>query len=111
MTIFQDILKENLNKEIVVETIDGHTFKGKLIEFDHEALQLTDVLERKNARTHDWCEYIVSIPLSLNPAEKKGLSGVSLGKLTSVVIRLNTISRIWNWEPVMSTQLTDMRFL
>jgi small nuclear ribonucleoprotein (snRNP)-like protein len=102
-SLFIKLLTKNKNKDIVVVTIDGQAFKGKLVDFDNECLVLDNVVERK-AEWGPWSKPLVTLPQSDKAKVTTtqilgGSTGLTLAKLQTVAIRLATISRIWEWLP------------
>lgn len=79
-SVFTKILRENLNKDIVVVTIDEQAFRGRLLEFDDEAIAITNVMEsyRKDMNWTQWHKPIGT-----------------LHEKATLAIRIETISRIW----------------
>lgn len=91
----QRMLKENLGKEIVVVMTDSCVLKGELVEFDDECIRLYDVSERHIRGEEEWGESLVRVESS----------SVALTKLRTVTVRLDTVSRIWEWGPeILKTQ-------
>lgn len=100
MSLLEEKLKNNLNKKIIVVTMDGMAFQGELIAYDNECIVLDKVLEREAKEK--------SIPLrepliQLSEEEsseriKSGTTGLGVAKLHRVTIRLATISRIWDFS-------------
>jgi len=103
MTILQKHLNELIGKDIVLVMSDGQAFKGKLSAFDEENIMLTDVMESR-ATDARWREALVTVPSA--GIEGVGGSGIMIGdsgtsmlKLTTVILRIQHISRVWLWKP------------
>jgi small nuclear ribonucleoprotein (snRNP)-like protein len=112
MTIVQDQFRELLGKELAVVCVDGNAYKGRLEKFDDEAIVLHETLELRKEDLR-WVEPTVSPRM-----EGSDLTGqidaygvVDTQKLRvslrTVIIRINTISRIWPWIPFETT--TDIK--
>lgn len=106
MTILMEHLNHMLNREVVIVMDDGMAFKGLLKRFDSDSLVLSEVMEAK-ASDARWREALVTVPASTTSGASLGdVGGIMLGdtgtsmlKLTSVVLMINHISRIWTWAP------------
>lgn len=103
MAILQEHLKNMMNKDIVIVMTDGQAFKGKLRSYDDNSLILEEVMEAR-ATDARWREALVTVPVS--DFESGGAGGIMIGdtgssmlKLTTVIIMLPHISRIWIWAP------------
>ncbi len=99
MGILKRILKTLLGKETVVVMDDGRAFKGILIEFDKDVMILRNVLEAK-AENPVWRESTASTRI-LGGQEVKGtvIGDTDVVKLDEVILRMEMVSRIWQWVP------------
>ena len=85
---------------------DGQAFKGTLVAFDDECIRLTDVMESR-ATDARWREALVTVPTKDKESQSFGItSGIMIGdtgtsmlKLTTVILRIQHISRVWLWMP------------
>jgi small nuclear ribonucleoprotein (snRNP)-like protein len=103
MAILQKHLGDVVGKEIVLVMSDGQAFKGKLSAFDDENIMLTDVMESRAADAR-WREALVTVPTTgFEGGGGRGImigdSGTSMLKLTTVILRIRHVSRIWLWKP------------
>ena len=89
MTILETKLAELSGKDIIVVQIDERAFKGRLVEFDSEALVLQDVLEADTEQPR-W-----KIPTMALPRVEETESSTIIYRVDKVVIRLATVARIW----------------
>ncbi len=102
MPILQKYLSNEVGKDIVIVMDDGQAFKGKLTAFDDKNITLTDVMETV-ATDARWREALVTVPSSSHEGGMSGImigdSGTSMLKLTTVILRIDHISRVWVWRP------------
>lgn len=102
MPILQEYLTNEVGKDIVVVMDDGQAFKGKLTAFDEGNITLKDVMETA-ATDARWREALVTVPAGGQEGSMSGImigdSGTSMLKLTTVILRIDHISRVWLWKP------------
>lgn len=103
MGLLEEHLKGMVGKDIVVVMIDGQAFKGKLVSYDTESLVLDNVMEAR-ATDARWREALVTMPITGSEAEAAGGimlgdTGTSMLKLTTVIVRIPHITRVWVWAP------------
>jgi small nuclear ribonucleoprotein (snRNP)-like protein len=103
MSLLEDHLKNMVGKDIVVVMVDGQAFKGKLMSYDGECIVLDNVMEAR-ATDARWREALVTVPITGYEAEAGGGimigdTGTSMLKLTTVIIRISHITRVWIWAP------------
>ena len=114
MTLIQDILRELLGKEVAIVCLDSGTFRGRLEKYDPEALVLQEVLELSVSDMR-WKEPTVS------PRANDDISGhidaygvIDTHRLRvalrTVIVRIDTISRIWPWNPMESGMADFKRY-
>ena len=93
MTIMDEKLTALLGHDIIVVQVDGRVFKGRLAEFDEEAIILEDVVETSTTDLK-WRVPIAAVPQAQR-GETAGEGEPNVVRLTKVIIRMATILRIW----------------
>ena len=114
MSIIMDHLRELLGKELVVVCLDGGTYRGRLEKYDEEALVMQEVLEL-NPKDLRWIEPQVSPQADGDIASQVDAYGnIDTRRLRVslryVIIRLESVSRIWPWLPVDSGFMEVKRY-
>lgn len=103
MSLIQDTYRDLLGKELVVICTDSQAYKGRLEKFDEEAISLKEVLELRKEDLK-WVDPTVSPRADASDigGQLDAYGSVNLDKirvsLRHVIIRNNTISRIFPWS-------------
>ena len=92
MNLRKRYLNDLLGQDILVVTTDSRSFKGKLLEYDEEAMLLRSVIET-STREMKWHKPEVTLPV--NP---DGTGEVVKHRLDEVVVLMDHIMRIWRLE-------------
>ena len=102
MSIVQDTFRDLLGKEVVVICTDGVAYRGRLEKFDEEACSMREVQELRQEDLK-WVDPTVSpkadgadIGGQLDAYGSVDLNKIRLS-LRHVIIRVETISRIFPW--------------
>ena len=102
MSIVQDILRDLLGKEVVIICVDSQAYRGRLEKFDEDAISLKEVLELRKEDLK-WVDPTVSpkadgadIGGQLDAYGSVDLDKIRVS-LRHVIVRVETISRIWPW--------------
>ena len=106
MSIILDQLRELLGKELVVTCLDGSAFRGRLEKYDEESIVMQEVLEL-NKKDLRWMEPQVSPQAEGDiTAQIDAYGSIDTRRLRVslryVIIRIESISRIWPWLPAES---------
>jgi small nuclear ribonucleoprotein (snRNP)-like protein len=108
MSIIKKYLGKFVDKEIIIVQIDGNAFKGKLREYDEEFLLIENVIQT-STKQHNWFKVTVAVPTSTSLSSEKLIDGTIVGdteskllELTTALISVNQVMRIWLWEPNIS---------
>ena len=104
MSIVQEQFRELVDKELAVTCVDGKSYRGRLERYDDEAIVLQEVLELSK-EDYQWIDPTVS-PRSDGGDISSHIDVYGavdtrklLVSLRHVIIRIDTISRIWPWQP------------
>jgi len=92
MNLRKRYLDDLLGRDILVVTMDSRTFKGRLVEYDEEAMLLDDVIET-STREIKWRRPEVALP-----ATSSGSGGNVIHPLNEVMVLTAQVLRIWRLE-------------
>ena len=102
MSIVQEVLRDLLGKEVVIICTDGVAYRGRLEKFDEEAVSLREVQEQRQEDLK-WVDPTVSpradgadIGGQLDAYGSVDLDRIRVS-LRHVIVRAETISRIFPW--------------
>ena len=91
MNLRKRYLDDLLGQDILVVTMDSRTFKGRLVEYDEEAMLLDSVIET-STREIKWRKPEVALPAS------GGSGGNVMHPLDEVMVLTAQVLRIWRLE-------------
>ena len=91
MNLRKRYLDDLLGQDILVVTMDSRTFKGRLVEYDEEAMLLDSVIET-STREIKWRKPEVALPAS------GGSGGNIMHPLDEVMVLTAQVLRIWRLE-------------
>jgi len=91
MNLRKRYLDDLLGRDILVVTMDSRTFKGRLVEYDEEAMLLDSVIET-STREIKWRKPEVALPAS------GGSGGNVIHPLDEVMVLTAQVLRIWRLE-------------
>ncbi len=102
MTLMQDAFRDLLGKEVVMICIDGVAYRGRMEKFDEEAVSMREVQELRQEDLK-WVDPTVSpkadgadIGGQLDAYGSVDLNKIRVS-LRHVIIRVETISRVFPW--------------
>ncbi len=92
MNLRKRYLDDLLGRDILVVTVDSRTYKGRLIEFDEEAMLLDNVIET-STREVRWKKPEVALPSG--PGTE---GGNTIHPLEEVMVLTKQVLRIWRLD-------------
>lgn len=103
MSVLATKLKQFQNEEIVVVMADNRAFRGKLVEFDADAMVLNDVVEALPNNAGGWEEPTVSTGIVHKVVTWQGTfsheeNKPELVRLKDVVIQIRHVLRVWEFS-------------
>ncbi|HID73586.1 MAG TPA: hypothetical protein EYP43_00895 [Thermoplasmata archaeon] len=89
MNLLRRYLDGKMGEQVLVVTVDGRSFMGELMEYDEEAMILSQVIETSTRETK-WHRPAIALP------SPDGTGGNVIQHLDEVMILLSGVLRMWS---------------
>ncbi len=103
-------MRNFVNKDILVVQVDGNAFKGRLLAYDESHLLMDNIIQTSTTQ-RTWFTVTVAVPKDPSGGAIGGTlvgdTNSKLLKLSTAILSIDQITRVWLWTPEVLSEGSD----